>query len=260
MMQLAAHDAAAVHAVPLPRDHWCLFLDVDGTLLELAPTPGAVVVEPGLLPLLARLRGAAAGALALVSGRTIADLERMFGELALPLAGLHGCERRDAHGTLHVAEVAHEQLAEVRAGLSAMVARHPGLMLEDKGAGLALHFQGARELEHQLRAEVALLAAPLVPAFTILDGHAVIEIKPAVHSKDSAVTAFMHEPPFMGRTPIFIGDDQTDYGGFAAVRRFQGLAIAVGPRVKSEWWLPGPAAVRRWLEQLPGQDQMAVPA
>jgi trehalose 6-phosphate phosphatase len=89
-----------------------------------------------------------------------------------------------------------------------------------------------------------------VPEFTLLEGHAVIEVKPAVHTKDSAVSAFMAEPPFAGRLPIFIGDDQTDYGGFAAVRRFDGLAIAVGPRVKSEWWLPGPKAVHRWLEQL----------
>ena len=138
-------------------------------------------------------------------------------------------------------------LSEVRAGLQRLAARHPGLLLEDKGAGLALHFLQARELEHELRAEVALLAAPLVPHFTLLDGHAVIEVKPAAHTKDSAVSAFMEEAPFRGRQPIFIGDDQTDYGGFAAVRRFDGLAIAVGPRVKSEWWLPGPAAVRQWL-------------
>jgi trehalose 6-phosphate phosphatase len=132
-----------------------------------------------------------------------------------------------------------------------MAARHPGLTLEDKGAGLALHFLKARELEHELRAEVALLAAPLVPRFAIQDGHCVIEIKPAAHTKDSAVSAFMNEEPFRGRQPIFIGDDQTDYGGFAAVRRFEGgLAIAVGPRVKSEWWLPGPAAVRDWLARL----------
>ncbi len=77
-----------------------------------------------------------------------------------------------------------------------------------------------------------------------------IEVKPAAHTKDSAVSAFMEEEPFRGRQPIFIGDDQTDYGGFAAVRRFDGLAIAVGPRVKSEWWLPGPAAVRQWLGEL----------
>jgi trehalose 6-phosphate phosphatase len=95
-----------------------------------------------------------------------------------------------------------------------------------------------------------LLAAPLVPKFAILDGHAVIEVKPAAHTKDSAVTAFMEETPFRGRMPIFIGDDQTDYGGFAAVRRFDGMPIAVGPRVKAEWWLPGPASVRSWLEQL----------
>lgn len=258
-MQLAATEAAAVRAAPLPTTPWCLFLDVDGTLLELASTPHAVIVEPALLALLARLRQAADGALALISGRTIANLDGLFGA-DFPAAGLHGCERRDARGQMHVAQVATEQLAGVRAGLRDMVTRHPGLMLEDKGAGLALHFQGARELEHQLRAEVALLAAPLVPEFAILDGHAVLEVKPAAHTKDSAVTAFMQEAPFQGRVPIFIGDDQTDYGGFAAVRRFDGLAIAVGPRVKSEWWLPGPKAVHQWLDQLATHSPLAVSA
>jgi trehalose 6-phosphate phosphatase len=250
MMQLAAHEAAAVHAVPLPETDWCLFLDVDGTLLELASAPGAVVVEPWLLPLLVRLQAAAGGALALVSGRTVADLDRLFGALHLPTAGLHGCERRDANGTLHVADVAHQQLEGARAGLRALAGRHAGLMFEDKGAGLALHFHGARALEHQLRAEVAVLAAPLVPEYALLDGHAVIEIKPALHTKGSAVTAYMNEAPFAGRRPIFIGDDQTDYDGFSAVRRQGGMAIAVGPRVISEWRLPGPKAVRHWLEQL----------
>jgi trehalose 6-phosphate phosphatase len=247
MIQLA--DTATVHPVPLPRDPWCLFLDVDGTLLELADTPGGVTVDETLLALLESLRVAAGGALALVSGRTIENLDRLFGSF-LPAAGLHGCERRDAAGALHVAPIAREQLADVREGLQRLVMRHPGLLLEDKGAGLALHFLKARELEHELRAEVALLAAPLVPRFALLDGHAVIEVKPAAHTKDSAVMAFMEESPFRGRTPIFIGDDITDYGGFAAVRRHQGYAIAVGPRVKSEWLLPGPQAVRDWLEQL----------
>jgi len=250
MMQLAPREAAAAHAVPLPTTAWCLFLDVDGTLLELADHPGAVFVDPALRELLTRLRATANGAVALISGRTIADLDRLFEAVRLPLAGLHGCERRDSKGELHVAPVALEQLADVRAGLQRLVARHRGLFLEDKGAGLALHFLQARELEHELRAEVALLAAPLVPKFALLDGHAVIEVKPAAHTKDSAVSAFMEEEPFRGRQPIFIGDDQTDYGGFAAVRRFEGIAIAVGSRVQSEWWLPGPAAVRHWLGQL----------
>jgi trehalose 6-phosphate phosphatase len=253
MMQLAAHEATAVHAVPFPVKPWCLFLDVDGTLLELAASPTAVVVGPGLLELLVRLRAAAGGALALVSGRTLVDLDRLFGALQLPSAGLHGGERRGASGETQVADIVHAQLGEVRDGLRELVARHAGLMLEDKGAGLALHFQGARELEHQLRAEVAILAAPLVPTYALLDGHCVIEVKPAVYSKDNAVGAFMREAPFVGRTPIFIGDDVTDYGGFEAVRREGGLAIAVGPRVTSEWWLPGPSAVHRWLEQLAEQ-------
>jgi trehalose 6-phosphate phosphatase len=254
MMQVAPREAAATRAVPLPEVPWCLFLDVDGTLLELADTPGGVAVDPHLLPLLDRLRAASAGALALVSGRTLANLDELFGRGFLPAAGLHGCERRDAAGKLHVAPVAREQLAEVRAGLERMVARHPGLLLEDKGAGLALHFLKARELEHELRAEVALLAAPLVPRFALLDGHAVIEVKPAAHTKDSAVTAFMEEAPFRSRLPIFIGDDVTDYGGFDAVRRFDGMAVAVGPRVKSEWWLAGPPEVREWLRRLAGRD------
>ncbi len=258
-MQLAPREPTPARAAPMPGQPWCLFLDVDGTLLELAETPAGVAVDATLMPLLDRLRAMAGGALALVSGRTIENLDQLLGSHHLPIAGLHGCERRDAGGQLHVAAVAVEQLADVRAGLERMVKRNPSLMLEDKGAGLALHFLKARELENELRAEVALLAAPLVPKFAILDGHAVIEVKPAAHTKDSAVTAYMNEPPFQGRQPIFIGDDVTDYGGFAAVRRFDGLAIAVGPRVKSEWWLPDPRAVRLWLEQLASLEPLVKP-
>lgn len=254
MTQLAVQEAAAVRAVPLPDSPWCLFLDVDGTLVDLAATPGAVVVEPSLLALLERLRRAADGALALVSGRTIVDLDRLFTPLKLPAAGIHGCERRDAAGHSEVAPVVRAQLDPLREELSAIVSRHEGLLLEDKGAALALHFLQAPHLERELRARVAMLAAPLVPEFVLLDGHAVIEIKPRVHSKDSAVTAFMREAPFAGHLPIFIGDDHTDYGGFEAVRRAGGMAIAVGPRVTSEWHLPGPAAVRGWLEQLAGRS------
>lgn len=259
-MQIAAQEAAAVRAVPQPPGAWCLFLDVDGTLLELADHPQAVTVDAQLRQLLEKLRARAAGALALISGRRLADLDRLFGHCAFAAAGLHGCERRDAHGRMHVAPVAVESLAAVRAGLETLARRHPGLMLEDKGAGLALHFLKAPQLEQELRTEVASLAAPLVPDFRVLDGHAVIEVKPAGYTKDSAVTAFMQEKPFAGRVPIFIGDDQTDYDGFAAVRRFDGLAIAVGPRVQSQWWLPGPAAVRCWLEELAGADSRALPA
>ena len=249
-MQLAAHESEAVRAVPLPDCPWCLFLDVDGTLLDFALTPGAVLVEPALLALLEKLHRAAGGALALVSGRTIIDLDRLFLPLKLPAAGTHGCERRDAAGNTRVAPVVREQLDALRASLGEIVARNPGLLLEDKGAALALHFLQAPHMERELRAEVALLAAPLVPHFALLNGHAVIEIKPALHTKESAIDAFMSEAPFHGRTPAFLGDDITDYAGFNAVRRAGGLAIAVGPRVTAEWRLPGTRSVRHWLEQL----------
>lgn len=249
-MQIATQEAEAIQAVPLPESPWCLFLDVDGTLLDLAETPGAVVVEPGLLALLEKLQRAAGGALALVSGRTIVDLDRLFTPLKLAAAGTHGCERRNARGESVVAPVVREQLDSLRESLGDIVRRNPGLLLEDKGAALALHFLQAPQLEPELRAEVAILAAPLVPHFALLNGHAVIEIKPALHTKETAIDAFLAEEPFRGRQPAFLGDDITDYAGFSAVRRAGGLAIAVGPRVKSDWWLPGTAAVRRWLEQL----------
>ena len=248
-----------MRAVPLPDSPWCLFLDVDGTLLDLAAAPGAVVVDATLLALLERLCRAAHGALALVSGRTIVDLDRLFTPLKLPAAGIHGSERRDALGANTVADGVREQLDPLRRELKRVAESHRGLLLEDKGAALALHYLQAPHLERELRAEVALLAAPLVPEFALLDGHAVIEIKPAVHTKDSAVTAFMQEEPFMDRMPIFIGDDFTDYGGFEAVRRAGGMAIAVGPRVTSEWHLSGPGAVRQWLEQLALKYERAVP-
>ena len=244
------------HAVPLPTTAWCLFLDVDGTLLELADHPGAVFVDPALKAAAhaaalgcerGRGRWSAAAPLPISTGCSTTSTSRSPG----CTAASDGRARRAAHradGDRAIGRGA-------RAACSGSAARHPGLLLEDKGAGLALHFLQARELEHELRAEVALLAAPLVPNFALLDGHAVIEVKPAAHTKDSAVSAFMEEEPFRGRQPIFIGDDQTDYGGFAAVRRFGGLAIAVGPRVKSEWWLPGPADVRQWLGELAGSGR-----
>ena len=229
--------------MPLPESHWCLFLDVDGTLLELADHAGGGGRRAGA----AGAAGAAAraprgGAVALVSGRTIDDLDRLFGTLGLPGRGtarLRAPRRarraaRRARGHRAARRCARGPATPGRRAI-------PGLLLEDKGAGLALHFLKAPQLEHELRAEVALLAAPLVPRFTVLDGHAVIEVKPAAHTKDSAVTR-LHAGRAIQRAalPIFIGDDLTDYGGFAAVRRYDGLAIAVGPRVKSEWWLPGP--------------------
>ena len=243
-------DADAVRAVPPPGQTWCLFLDVDGTLLELADSPDAVEVDELLLPLLERLRVAAEGAVALVSGRTIADIDSLLGTGMFPVAGVHGCQRRDVDGRVHLAPVIPGRLSGLRKGLDRLAAAHPTLLVEDKGAGLALHYANAPELRDHLRGEVAQLAAELSTDFATVEGRAVIEVKPAGYTKGSAITAFMSQAPFANRTPIFIGDDITDCDGFETVNRYDGLAIAVGPRVSSRWWLPGPAAVRSWLEAL----------
>ena len=240
-MQLATHDAAAVHAVPLPDTPWCLFLDVDGTLLELAEHPQAVAVDEHLMPLLERVRG---GPAARWRWSAAAPSPISTACSAAPTCRLPGCTA--ASGATRAACCTSRRWRSNSSPGCARGLQRPGRAASRpaaRGQGRrtgAAFPQGAASWRPRLRAEVALLAAPLVPDFALLDGHAVIEVKPAAHTKDSAVTAFMHEEPFKGRVPIFIGDDQTDYGGFAAVRRFDGLAIAVGPRVKSEWWLPGP--------------------
>ncbi len=233
--------------IPQPLGAWCLFLDIDGTLLELADAPHAVGVDADLLPLLEQLRVSADGAVALITGRTIADTDRLLGTTEFPVAGLHGCERRDVGGRIVAAQVDREQVAAMRQKMEHLVTRHPGLLLEDKGATLALHYLNAPELEGELRAQVEQLGQL---GFTVQHGRAVLELKPEGHTKGTAIRAFMQQPPFVHRTPVFLGDDLSDSDGFDAVREYGGIAIAVGPRVSSQWWLPDPPAVRRWLESL----------
>lgn len=232
------------------RHHSCLFLDVDGTLLDFAPTPGAVQVDPPLLQLLEDISVQFGGAVALVSGRSLDDLDRLFAPLKLPTAGIHGFERRAADGTMHRPTLSPDPLQPVRDRLKAFARAQPGVLLEDKGMALALHFRGARGARAEAHLVVADIAAGLDPAFTVLQGSHVLEIKPANLNKASAIDAFMKEPPFAGRVPVYIGDDITDFDGFSAVRRNDGIDIAVGDRVSARWALADPQAVRNWLTQL----------
>jgi trehalose 6-phosphate phosphatase len=227
-----------------------LFLDVDGTLLEIAPTPDAVTVDEPLRALLRGLDRRCEGALALVSGRPIADLDELFDPLFLAAAGVHGCERRDALGHWLRPAFRDERFGGFRDRLLDAASTLDGLLVEDKGSAVALHYRLAPKLERPLRALLATLAPSMPDSHEMLEGDEVIEIKPASHDKGSAIEAFMQEAPFAGRYPIFIGDDLTDQDGFAAVRRHNGMAIAVGSNVNSEWRLDNPAAVRQWLALL----------
>jgi trehalose 6-phosphate phosphatase len=232
---------------PPPSPDLCLFLDVDGTLIDLAETPSAVIVDAQLKVLLAEAARRLGGAVALVSGRSIESVDELFAPLKLPCAGLHGLERRAASGEMHGSREADASLAAVRTSLAAFVDAHPNTLLEDKGRALALHFRLAPQFETAARQAVAASVRELGPAYHVQEGKMVLEIKSREATKATAVEAFMREPPFAGRKPVFIGDDLTDQAGLRTVEGLGGISIAVGHRIQGQWRFENPAAVRRWL-------------
>lgn len=233
---------------PPAQTDWAYFLDVDGTLIAFADSPGAAHVDDALLSLLARLHQVCGGALALVSGRALADLECRLGRLRLPLAGQHGLERRDAANRVHVHAASLAATRAMQRRLAPLLARYPGLVLEDKGLTLALHYRQAPQLAGYLHRVVRGWLAQHGAGLQLQKGKHVLEIKPAGGDKGSAIGAFMAEPPFRGRTPMYIGDDVTDEHGFAMVNRLGGYTIKVGQgRTCAGWRLPDVDAVRAWL-------------
>jgi trehalose 6-phosphate phosphatase len=235
---------------PPPSLQWCLFLDVDGTLIELTDSPLDTFADPELKTLLGQVAERLGGALALVSGRGIAYLDALFAPLRLPSAGLHGVERRKASGVMHGASFVDGQLTGARAAVNALVQAHPGTSVEDKGRTLAVHFRMAPDREAAVREALTAIAKPLGSNYHIQEGSMVLEIKPRGFTKATAIKAFMAEPPFSGRKPVFIGDDLTDQDGFRMVEDQGGLSIAVGDRVRGQYRLENAAAVRAWLGQL----------
>lgn len=229
----------------------CLLLDFDGTLIDFAPDPASIEVPPGLVPLLAALSERVDGALAMVTGRTLSDLDHHLSPLQLPAATLHGTLRRDGRGTLLADVAATTTFADhserIREQLQRLADSHPGVLLEDKDHALALHFRRADPPWVPDGESVAALAALLPAGLEILRGDHVIEVRPGGRDKGTAVEAFLAEPPFAGRVPIYLGDDTADLPAMAAVTRLGGVAIAVGDRIAAPWRLPNPALARSWL-------------
>jgi len=228
-----------------------ILLDIDGTIVDIAPTPRQVWVSPELRQTLARLQQLTGGALALVSGRKLSEIDLLFAPLQLAAIGGHGAEIRPVPGTAPQMRAAllSEDLKRQLATLSGL---GPGILVEDKGYSLALHYRLAPDLGAALHAAVAKICAQ-TPSGTveILPGKAVVEVKPARVSKAHAVGELMKYPPFADRHPIFIGDDVTDEPVFGVIPNFGGLGFSVG-RV-----LPGvnghfdkPADVRMWLARI----------
>jgi trehalose 6-phosphate phosphatase len=235
-------------APPPPSLEWCLFLDVDGTLIELTDSPLQTFADANLKSLLIAVAERLGGAVALVSGRSIEYLDALFEPLRLPAAGLHGVERRKASGSIHGATFVDSQLDGARAALIEFVQAHPGTMLEDKGRTLALHFRMAPLAEASARAAIADIVKPLGSNYHVQEGSMVLEIKPRGFNKAAAIAAFMREPPFSGRLPVFVGDDLTDQESLRMVEDMGGISIAVADRVRAQYQLPDAAAVSTWLQ------------
>ncbi|MEP6991452.1 MAG: trehalose-phosphatase [bacterium] len=233
---------------PPPSADWAYFLDVDGTLVALAPTPDAARLTDAAHAAVRALRARAGGALALVSGRSLADLDAFFGAPLLAAAGQHGLEQRGADGRLMRFALPPGGMETARARLAAVVSRTPGLLLEDKGMSLALHYRAAPRLGGYAHRMMRGLARELGPPYSVQVGKRMVELRPASLHKGDAIAAFMAGAPFRGRVPVFIGDDATDEHGFAVVNGLGGHSIKVGPgRTQAEWWLPDVDAVCAWL-------------
>jgi trehalose 6-phosphate phosphatase len=238
------------HPPPMPafQRAWALFLDIDGTLLEIAETPGQVHADRADHKLVQSVRDAAGGAAALISGRSIAVIDELFHPIKMPAAGLHGIERRDPGGKVHRPALPFEMLQYAAATLREFARNHEGLVLENKGYSLALHYRLAPELEQSAHLQVLEVAKTLGDWVEVQGGKMVAELKPAGRNKGIAIEEFMREKPFAGRVPVFIGDDLTDEHGFQVVNRLGGHSIKVGPEPSAATWrIKDPRSVRAWL-------------
>jgi len=230
------------------------FLDVDGTLLDYAEQPQAVCVGPALLRLLGDLLAASGGALALISGRSIEDIDRLFAPIMFPMAGQHGTELRLASGALRRHTPSIDKLGRAAADIVHLTAAHEGLVFENKGMTLALHYRMSPKLRDLSARAMRGIAASLGDEFELQEGKFVYEIKPSGKDKGTAIIEFMDEAPFAGRVPVFVGDDQTDEYGFDAVNALDGHSVKVGSgATRARWRLDDASSVLAWLDEFIGR-------
>jgi trehalose 6-phosphate phosphatase len=241
--------AAALPLPPTSLDGVALFLDFDGTLVELADTPDAIRVAPGLPMLLKRLSERLDGRLALISGRAIRDLERHLFCEGLAVSGSHGLELRLRDGSL-VPLAAPRGLDEARGAVRTFAAGQNGLLVEDKPFSIALHYRRAPDREPDVRRFMDRLAAET--QLHLQHGKMVVELRPPGADKGDAVRALMLEPEFAGARPLFVGDDETDEDAFRAAAALGGGGVLVGPEraTAARWRLGGVPEVAAWLQEL----------
>ncbi|TKT82627.1 trehalose-phosphatase [Aquamicrobium sp. LC103] len=239
---------------PLPEhlDGVALFLDIDGTLLDIASAPDAVAVEPGLPEALGRLSDKLSGALALITGRPVDLVDRLFPGNRAFVSGLHGAELRDNEGNIQRPKV-NEAFERAREKVKSAVSGSAGVIFEDKGAAFAAHYRLAPERERdvgELMAEAARLAGD---GWTLQTGKCVVELRPRGRDKGDALRNFMAKPPFRGRHPLAVGDDVTDETMFEAANGLGGRAVRVGEPAgptAASGWVEAPADIRAWIARI----------
>lgn len=245
-----------LHSTSIPvtktniHDYAFLF-DMDGTLAPIAATPQAARVPNGTLEILEQLGDACDGAIAIVSGRPVAEIDSLLAPLALSAAGLHGAQWRGPDGKLAQIDIDPAPVAHMAQALAPLVAGHPGLQLEHKGLSLALHYRNAPDFERKVHAAAQAAVLAHADTFVLQPGKMVVEIKPRAASKAGAIQRLMALSPFSGRVPVFAGDDLTDEAGFQEVKKRGGVSIKIGEgSTAADWRMPTPAALARWLASL----------
>lgn len=239
--------------LPGGPSRYAFFLDIDGTLIRFAVVPGRAYVDPWLLEFLRLLHQAAGGAVALVSGRTVESIDRLFSPLRLAAAGQHGAERRTAAGAVQLRAPHAAHVEAIRRCVAAWVDGVDGLLVEDKGICVAVHYRQAPQREFEVRAALERCRERAGDAFELQPGKLVFELRPAGIDKGTAIRDFMAEAPFAGRIPLFLGDDATDEFGFAAINAMGGHAIKVGDgATMAGWRVPDVGAARAWLASILG--------
>ncbi|MGI9498424.1 MAG: trehalose-phosphatase [Geminicoccaceae bacterium] len=248
-----------------PLSDAALFFDVDGTLVAIERQPDAVKVSDHLRDLLQRLATGTNGAFALVSGRSIDQLDHLFAPLAFSASGLHGLEKRLLPGEITRAGPMQQGMTKqgiegARRELERFADRHEGVFVEDKGLTLALHYRMAAEHREAAAALVRKLVEADPDHLVLLEGKMVFELKPPGFDKGRAIADFMQQPPFRGRQPIFAGDDVTDEAGFAVINALKGVTVKVGADdrpTEASFGLSGVEATLEWLDALADSETSA---
>ncbi|RPH29930.1 trehalose-phosphatase [Buttiauxella warmboldiae] len=235
---------------PLFSGNLAFFFDLDGTLAEIKPHPDQVYIPAAVRTLLQKMSVMSGGALALISGRSMAELDRLATPFHFPLAGVHGAERRDINDNTHIVTLPEQVVAALQQQLSTALLAFPGTELEAKGMAFALHYRQAPYAQQAIFA-LAQQMTQRYPELALQPGKCVVELKPLGINKGSAIRSFMQEAPFAGRTPVFIGDDLTDEAGFQQVNALGGVTIKVGVgETMAKYRLANVRMVYHWLGRL----------